>query len=138
MLKMIPGVMDGAGDPVAAQLDISAMMPGPKYGGIVRGLDRGHVLDRLELCCGNLNEALHWLEIAKTYWPQIADEAKTLLAEGQALAEILAKQKRAFDLGLHELDGEDLPWKPLGDDELDDDNHLTDADVWGDEGEEPD
>jgi len=110
--KMVAKAPGGAeeNDPVAAQLNISSVMIGPKYAGIVSGLDRGHTLYRLDLCCGNADEAVYWLEYAATHWPQLAEEAKELREEGLAIASVLHRRKEAFLLHLDEIDGEKMPW----------------------------
>jgi hypothetical protein len=96
MVDKVPGAQEGDGDPVATQLVVSSMMIGPKYAGIVPGLDRGHTLARLELCCGNADEAVYWLEHVQTYWPQLASEAKKLHAEAVEIAGILHERMDSF------------------------------------------
>ena len=135
--KMVDKVKDAEekGDPVAIQLVVSAMMIGPKYAGIVRGLDRGHVLYRLELCCGNADEAIYWLQYVQTYWPEHAKEAERLRQKGLEISRYMHRRKEIFLLGLNEIDGEMMPWAPYGDDEDVEDDDFGGLDFDDDEEE---
>jgi hypothetical protein len=135
--KMVDKVRgEETGDPVASQLVISSMMIGPKYAGIVRGLDRGHVLQRLELCCGNADESLYWLDQFKTRWPEHAREVEWLREKGLAISKYMHRRKGIFLLGLNEIDGEMMPWAPYADDEDIEDDDLE-LDLEEDEAEWP-
>ena len=124
LVDKVPGAEENE-DLVAIQLVKSAMMIGPKYGGIVRGLDRGHVLERLTLACGYADESLYWLEYSTTYWPQLAEEARWLIREGKDIAAYAHEKMDQFLEGIDEVDGQKLPWAPMdwdSDDDLDDED----------------
>jgi four helix bundle protein len=131
MVDKLPRAEEGI-DPLATQLIVSSMMIGPKYAGIVRGLDRGHVLDRLELCCGNADEATYWLDCAKSQCPDLAEEAERLRVKGLEISQYMHRRKELFLLGLNEIDGEVMPWAPSDDEHDTDENDL---DLDGDETE---
>jgi hypothetical protein len=94
MVDKLPGAEEN--DPAAQMLVISSMMIGPKYAGIVEGLDRGHVIGRLELCCGNANEAVYWLEDFRDHHPEFAEECERLLVEGRDIAAILDERMHSI------------------------------------------